>query len=99
MSDFIKDAKTSDLGALLNSEFGSTNHQVSPFDLRFNHDEFWARGGGRNWRHHNWWDRDGNNGAPSAVVTPEPGSHTLLLFGLVGLALIAYRRNALKSAI
>lgn len=99
MSDFSKDAKTSDLGALLNSEFGSTNHQVSPFNLSFNHDEFWGRDGGRDWDNHRRRGRDGNDGALSVVVTPEPGSLTLLLFGLAGLGMIVYRRNPLKNAV
>ena len=99
MGDFSKDDKTSDLGALLNSEFASTNHQVSPFDRSFNHDEFWGRDGGKDWDNHNQWKWDGNDGALSVVVTPEPGSLALLLFGLAGLGMIVYRRNPLKKAV
>ena len=99
MGDFSNDSKTSNLGALLNSGLGSTNHQVSLFDLSFNHGEFWGRDDGKGWENHNWWGRDDHDGALSVVVTPEPGSRTFLLFGLSGLAVIAYRRNALKNAI
>jgi hypothetical protein len=99
MSDFGNDSKIADLGMLLSSGLGSNGHQVNPFDLRFNHGEFWGRDGGRDWDNHRRRGRDGNDGALSAAVTPEPGSRTLLVFGLAGLAMITYRRNSLKSAI
>jgi hypothetical protein len=89
MGDFSNDSKISDLDTLLNSGLGSNGHQVSLFDLRFNHDEFWGRDGGKDWDNHYRRERDGNDGALSVVVTPEAGSRTLLLFGLAGLAMIA----------
>jgi hypothetical protein len=99
VGDFSNDSKISDLDTLLNSSLDSSGHQVSLFDLRFNLDQYWERDGGKGWDDHNRWKRIGNDGPPPVVVTPEPGSLTLLLFGLAGLAMIAYRCNSLKNAI
>ncbi len=99
MVDFNNHSKISDLDMLLKSGLAWNGHQVSLFDLRRNHNRSWGRDGGKDWDNHNRWERDGNEGAQSVIVTPEPGSPTLLLFGLAGLAMIGYRRDALKSAI
>jgi hypothetical protein len=99
LGEFSNESKISDLDTLLNSGLGANGYQVSLFDLRFNHGEFWERDGGKDWDNHNRWDRDGTGGTLSVVSTPEPGSLTLLLFGLAGLGMIVYRRDALKDAV
>jgi hypothetical protein len=53
-------------------------------------------------RKHNQKDHDGGVGpisSFSAVSVPEPGSQTLLLFGLAGLGMFFYRRSSLKQAV
>lgn len=101
MSDFRKDGKISDVGALLNSGPGSDNRQMSLFDLGSKHGDSFGRDNeqGR-WKHNeNERDWDDGDGPRCVVATPEPGSQTLLLFGLAGLGMIMFRRNALKNAI
>ncbi len=42
---------------------------------------------------------NGGSASASAVAVAEPGSQTLLLFGLTGLGMFFYRRNYLRDAI
>jgi hypothetical protein len=101
MSDFRKDGKISDVRALRNSGPGSDNRQMSLFDLDSKHGDSFGRDHeqGR-WKHNeNERDWDDDEGPRGVVATPEPGSQTLLLFGLAGLGIIMFRRNALKNAI
>lgn len=97
MSDFSKDAKISDLGALLNSGSGPNSHQASLFDLGSQHGDSFRWDAEKAERKHHERDRDNDDGP--LVAVPEPGSGTLLLFDLAGLGMIVYRRNALKNAI
>ena len=54
---------------------------------------------------HNGKDKDGDEsgaggGTPSPLIAiPEPGSQSLLLFGLAGLGMFVYRRKSLTNAI
>jgi len=95
MSDFSKDGKISDLAALLNSAPGLNNHRASWFDLGSKHGVSFGRDDEKARGKHNGRDRDDGDGPLSVVAIPEPGSLTLLLFGLAVLGMIVFRRNAL----
>ena len=95
MSDFSKDGKISDLAALLNSAPGLNNHRASLFDLGSKHGVSFGRDDEKARGKHNGRDRDDGDGPLSVVAIPEPGSLTLLLFGLAVLGMIVFRRNAL----
>jgi hypothetical protein len=106
-SDFAKGDKGSNFGALLNTGMDSDNHQVRLFDFggsqgaSSDSDKDKGKGHGKG----EGGDGDGNgtgsgSGAPSPVVSvAEPGSQSLLLFGLAGMGIFFYRRKTLTNAI
>src|SRR5579864_7522363 len=94
-SDLGQDGKTSDLSALLNSELGSKNRRASLADLDLGHGDSVDKADDRTRGKHHDKDLDDDCDTLAVVATPEPGSGTLLLFGLTALVVIVYRRNGL----
>jgi hypothetical protein len=99
MSNFCGERKISDLDRLWNFGPSSSDDQVRLFDLDPNHGNAFGRGHHETRGNHGRKNSDGDIGVLPLVVTPEPGSRTLLLFGLAGLGMTVYRRNAPRNAI
>lgn len=115
LSDSAKGEKGSALGTFSSTGMGSENAGINVvnFDVNqgasFEKEKIKLRG------KHNGGDGNdggnsgvnggsnggGNDGSASGPVLSisEPGSRTLLLFGLAGLGMIFYRRNTLRNAI
>ena len=98
MSDLTKDGRIAILVTHVSSGPGSNDRQVRLFDIDSRGDRF-GRNEKKAHRKHNGRDRGDGDGPVSIVATPEPGSRTLLLFGLTGLGMVFYRRNWLRNAI
>jgi hypothetical protein len=98
-SEFAKGDMGSNLGALLNTGMQSDSQHVRLVDFGGNQagplDKDKGKGRGK---------PNGASGTGSGTPSPltsvaEPGSQTLLLFGLAGLGMFFYRRKALANAI
>jgi hypothetical protein len=98
-NSFSDDHESLNVGALQISQKDSVKGPEKIIDFGFNDGNFTepylpkARARRRN---------DGNDGGGNIVdiaPVPEPGSRTLLLFGLTGFGLLLYRRNPLQDAI
>jgi hypothetical protein len=100
-----KDDKGVDLGKLLSVENGFENQSIKLVDFHVDQGAFFERDKGKIHGKHNGntgdgdGDSNGNGASGSVVSVAEPGSQTLLLFGLAGLGMIFYRRNYLRNAI
>ena len=99
MSDFSKDGGIAIVAVQVGSGPGSSNRQVSLFDVDSRYSDSFGRNEEKAHRKLNWKGGDDGDGRVSLVAIPEPGSRTLLLFGLTGLGMVFYRRNWLRNAI
>jgi hypothetical protein len=72
---------------------GQNDPQVRLLDLGSKHGDSFRWDEEKAWKNHKKQFRDDGEGSSSAVAIPEPGSLTLLLFGMVVLGIIVYRHN------
>ena len=99
MSDFSKDGRIAILTSQVSSGPSTGDRQVMLFDVDSRYGDSFGRNEEEGHRKYNGRGEDDGDGRVSLVAIPEPGSRTLLLFGLTGLGMMAYRRNSLKNAI
>jgi hypothetical protein len=99
MSDFSRDEGIAIVAAQVDSGRGSSNRQVRVFDIDSRYGDSFGRNDEKAHRKLNGRGGDDGDGRVSLVAIPEPGSRTLLLFGLTGLGMVFYRRNWLRNAI
>ena len=75
------------------------DHSQRPFGRDWKHADPFAGNSGSDWGKGNLGENNGyTQGASSTTPVAEPGAQTLLLFGLAGLGLFAFRRNSFKNA-
>jgi hypothetical protein len=108
-SSFAKGEKGANLGVLLGTGSGSDTHPVKVVDFGANQGASSDNQNGKDKDKgkHNGTDGNGEgngngvgSGTPDPVIpVAEPGSQTLVLFGLAGLGMFSYRRKSLTSAI
>jgi hypothetical protein len=95
-NSFSEDQENQKLGDFLTSQTDAVKGPEKIIDFGFNDGNFTEpyhsqpRGRRRN---------DGGSNVMDFAPVPEPGSRTLLLFGLTGFGLLLYRRNSLGHAI
>lgn len=107
LSEFAKGEKGSNLGALPGNGFDSDSHHPKVVDFGGDQGASSDNKNGKGKGKHNGSDGDGNgngtgsgSGAPEPLIPiAEPGSQTLVLFGLAGLGMFCYRRKSLTSAV
>ena len=99
MSDSSKDGGIAILATKIGSRLGSNNHQVSWFDIDSRPGDSFEGNDEKGQRKVNGEAGDEGDGRVSLVAVPEPGSLTLLLFGLTGLGMVFYRRKWQQNAI
>jgi hypothetical protein len=99
-SEFARGDKGSNFGALPNAGVESDSREVNLFDFRDNGNKSssYGRDKGKGRGKHSGDGDGGTSGTGSGTPDPlvaiaEPGSQTLLLFGLAGLGLVFYRRT------
>ena len=102
-SSFAKDEKGANLGTYLSTGVDSNAHPVTLVDFGANQGASSDKDKGKGKRGGGAGNENGTtsgSGAPSPLIAvAEPGSQTLLLFGLAGLGVLFYRRKTLTSAI
>jgi hypothetical protein len=104
-SEFAKDEKGANLGAPLNAGMESDGGPLRLVDFGRNQGASSDNDKGKGHGKYNGGEGDGNgtgssNGDPSPLIgVAEPGSQTLLFFGLAGLGMLFYRRKTLTNAI
>jgi PEP-CTERM motif len=102
---FGKDAKDANLGTYLSTGMGSNAHPVQLVDFGADQGASSDKDKGKDPVKHHGGDGDGNgsgvgSAAPSSVIgVAEPGSESLLLFGLAAVGMLFYRRRTLMEAI
>jgi hypothetical protein len=109
LTGFAKGDNDSNPGTLLNTEKESDSHPVMlvGFGGDGSKSSSFGRDKGKGRGKSNGGDGDGNGNAsgtgsgtpPPLTSVAEPGSQTLLLFGLAGLGMLFYRRKTLANAI
>jgi hypothetical protein len=106
-SSFAKDEKGANLGTYLSTGVDSSAHPVTLVDFGANQgassDKDKGKGKGKGKQGGGAGNENGTasaSGAPSPLIAVvEPGSQTLLLFGLAGLGVLFYRPKTLTIAI
>jgi hypothetical protein len=104
-SDFAKGDKGSNIGAPLNTGMESDSNDVKLVDFGGNPGASSDKDKGKGLGKGREGDGDGNGtgsgdgDASPGIPVAEPGSQTLLLFGLAGMGMFFYRRKTLTNAI
>jgi hypothetical protein len=94
-----EDTKFSEVVVLEESRLNTSDTEVNLFALGSNEGHAFGRDDDDAWRKRRGKGWDGGDGPISSVAVPEPSSQLLLLFGLVGLAILLYRRDSVKQPI
>lgn len=100
-----KDDRGVDPGKLLGVENDIENLPIQLVDFQADQGVFFQRDKRKIHGKHNGntgdgdGDRNGNGASGSVASVAEPGSQTLLLFGLAGLGMIFYRRTYVRNAV
>ena len=104
-SEFAKGDKDANFGAPLNAGVESDSDHIKLADFGGNQDASSDKDHGKGVGNHNDGDGDknekgsGNGTPPLEISVAEPGSQTLLLFGLAAVGMLFYRRKTLTNSI
>jgi hypothetical protein len=103
-STFAKGEKGTSLGTYLSTGVDSNSHPVKLLDFGANQGASSDKDKGKGWGKPRGGDGDdngsgGSSSAPSPLIAvAEPGSQSVLLFGLAAVGMLFYRRKALANA-
>jgi hypothetical protein len=104
-SEFAKSDKAANFGPPLNTGVESDSDHIALGGFGDNQDASSDKDHGKVGGNDNGGDGDGNEKGsgggtpPLEIAVAEPGSQTLLLFGLAAVGMLFYRRKALTNAI